>query len=505
MNKKMIYKICGVVLCLLYFVLVVIFANSEYIKTNVYCEFFLPFILAFCLIGGIIFFILGFRKDKKSKQFEMTSEIAQGIVKRTEKLKNVALILLAIGLFFFLLGFINENIAKVGMVFFIIGVYTGIFAKESKKYKEAQKYLMTYNQYEITSKAVPIPDSTKMKNEKIITPSVKPHKEELEKHNNISNVLKTNDTKESSVNVNNIKTPLSEANQTANKKKPLIIPTHKMDAIESLRSKILNEIIKNKSTEIELASLLWDSAANCFPTGASWNWDGAWFKLDLITKKLFVEVSTYPNQFGASREDRFSISTDEFSKIVNRYRLGEELAFIRTDEDLDMIFDEKLKSIISDTEKMIQREKEEQQNKASIQNSVVLPNELKKTAPSMELSKVKIELNQRYGNSNICLVQDKGEYCLEFHRYSHLSPNSNTYNKKLSLQESVWVEEQVGNTLENKDKTTWQSLPGGDTMTIEIERLQGENVNMVRCMPLNKYMDLLHKLEKLAQYGSRFE
>lgn len=504
MNKKMIYRISGFTLCLLYFVLVGIFANSEYIKTNVYCEIFLPFILGFCLIGGIIFFILGFRRDKKSGQLEITSEIVYGVVKRTEKLKNVALILLGIGLFLFLLGFINENIAKVGAVFFIIGVYMGIFAKENKKYKEAKEYLRLCNQREIKPNDVPIYDGSKMKNEKIITSSVKSHKDKLEKHN-ISNTLQTNGAKESSVNVNNIKLPQSKVNTTTNEQLQTIKPTTKAEAIESLRNKILDEINLNKSMEFHLASLMWGDAANCFPTGASWNWEGAWFKLDLITKRLYVEVSTYPNQFGACREDKFSISTDEFNRIVNKYGLGEELKFIQTDEDWDMIFDKNLKAIISNTQKTIQQEKEEQNLKLRMQNAVVLPNELENNSPSMELSKVKIQLNQRYGNSSVELTQTNGEYRLEYHRYSHLSPNSNTYKKKLSLQESIWVEEQVGTTLENKDKTTWQSLPGGDTMTIEIEKLQGKNVNMVRCMPLNKYMDLLHELEKLAQYGSRFE
>lgn len=278
---------------------------------------------------------------------------------------------------------------------------------------------------------------------------------------------------------------------------------NKAEAIEYLRNKILDEINASKSMKFQLASLVWDEAARCFP--APWKWDGAWFKLDLVTKRLFVEVSTYPNQFGACREDKFSISIERFNKIVNEYGLKEELKFIKTDEDLNMIFDENLNEIIFNTQKRIQQEKEEQNLNERIKNAVVLSNELKKTIPSMEMSKVKIELNQPYGNSNICLTQAKGEYCLEYHRYSNLSPNSNTYKKKLSLQESVWVEEQISNTLENKDKTTWQSLPGGDTMTIEIVSSQGKNVNMVRCMPFKKYMDLLHQLEKLAEYGSRFE
>lgn len=62
----------------------------------------------------------------------MTAETAQSIIKKTENIKKFALILLGIGATLFLLGYFNENIAKIGVIFFIIGVFIGIFAKEEK-------------------------------------------------------------------------------------------------------------------------------------------------------------------------------------------------------------------------------------------------------------------------------------------------------------------------------------------------------------------------------------
>ena len=140
MKKKTIYKIVGVTLIALYIIFVCIFANLSAIKNSKFCEIFLPFILGVCIIGGVVFLILGFKKNKKDKKYEMTAETAQSIIKKTENIKKFALILLGIGATLFLLGYFNENIAKIGVIFFIIGVFIGIFAKEGKQYKIAKNY-----------------------------------------------------------------------------------------------------------------------------------------------------------------------------------------------------------------------------------------------------------------------------------------------------------------------------------------------------------------------------
>lgn len=149
MRKKSIYKMVGAALVVLYIVLVCIFANSEAIKANKFFEVFLPFVLAFCLIGGVIFIILGFKKDKITDanleiyEFEEIAEkIAQNIIAKTEKIKKLALLLLGVGIVFAFIGyFLNEIITKIGAALWIVGVFIGIFSRESKKYKIAKNYL----------------------------------------------------------------------------------------------------------------------------------------------------------------------------------------------------------------------------------------------------------------------------------------------------------------------------------------------------------------------------
>ena len=85
--------------------------------------------------------IIGFKKNKKNNKYEMTVETAQSIIKKTEKIKNFAVVVLVIGVVLFLLGYFNKNILRVGVVLEIVGVYIGIFAKERKKYKLALKFI----------------------------------------------------------------------------------------------------------------------------------------------------------------------------------------------------------------------------------------------------------------------------------------------------------------------------------------------------------------------------
>lgn len=143
MKRSSIYKITGVALIALYVILVCVFANSETIKNNSSFEIFLPFVLAFCLFGGVVFLILGLKKNKKDNDYEMTEEIAHNIITKVDKIKKFALMILGVGVIFTLVGFFSnkEMIAKIGMVFWIVGVFIGIFSKEGKRYKMAKKYI----------------------------------------------------------------------------------------------------------------------------------------------------------------------------------------------------------------------------------------------------------------------------------------------------------------------------------------------------------------------------
>lgn len=146
MKKKTIYKIAGVALLCLYIIFVYIFANSTSIKNNQSSETFLPLVLGVCLIGGVVFLILGFKKNKNDKKFEMTEEKAQNIIKKTDNIKKIALILIGIGAILLLIGYFSiENIGKIGWIFWIIGVFVGMFAKEGKQYKLAKNYVKEGN------------------------------------------------------------------------------------------------------------------------------------------------------------------------------------------------------------------------------------------------------------------------------------------------------------------------------------------------------------------------
>ena len=83
-----------------------------------------------------------------------------------------------------------------------------------------------------------------------------------------------------------------------------------------------------------------------------------------------------------------------------------------------------------------------------------------------------------------------------------MSPKIDRYQRVLSDAEAVWLEEQVEQTINNPDNSTWQSLPGGDTMYIVIRRNNGKDISIAGGKPIRKYSDLQDDLENLAQYGS---
>ena len=142
MNKKVIYRIIGAILLSMYIITCIIGRASDvFSNLSGVMEILLTVAVGLCFIGGVIFLILGFKKNRKDNKFEMTEETARSIIQKTEKIKNIALILFGVGAALFLLGYFNENIAKIGAIFWIIGAFTGIFAKESKKYKLSIKFI----------------------------------------------------------------------------------------------------------------------------------------------------------------------------------------------------------------------------------------------------------------------------------------------------------------------------------------------------------------------------
>ena len=118
------------------------------------------------------------------------------------------------------------------------------------------------------------------------------------------------------------------------------------DAVAFLRAQIIEKVTNHPTVKYELSGLLWQEAAKCFPK-SGFQWDGAWFKLDLQTGKLLAEVSTYPNQFGACYSDSFSLSASEFNSIAKQFNMSKELQAFASEEDWAKLFDDSLKSVVS--------------------------------------------------------------------------------------------------------------------------------------------------------------
>lgn len=298
--------------------------------------------------------------------------------------------------------------------------------------------------------------------------------------------LGTNETKESSINVNNIKSPQSKVSIATNEQSPTIKQTTKAEAIESLRRKIFNVVTINKSTEFKLASLLWSAVANCFPWAR--NCDGAWFKLDLVTKELFVELSSY-DQFGGC--NKVPLTTEKFHEIAKKYNFSEELILMNEKKDWEELFDSDLTAAISNAQDFLRREQAQALYEERLKHGIVISDDLKNQKPRMDLFKVRIALYQRYGDRCVEIVQSNGRY-----HFTTLHGDE----KYLSSQEAVWLEKQVNDTLLNPDNSTWQSLYGSDSMYVEIVN-QGKGYKMSGGLPKRKYSDLQHLLHKLELYG----
>ncbi len=273
------------------------------------------------------------------------------------------------------------------------------------------------------------------------------------------------------------------------------------EAVESLRKQIIVAVTKNPVINYQLSCLLWQDAATCFPN-RGFQWDGAWFKLDLKTGKLFAYVSTYPSQFGGSREDSFSLSAAEFHRIATQYRMRPELRAFQSDEDWAMLFNDELNTAIKSAFSIVQQKEEERRQEAIKRYAIKIPADYTKLSPNMWLSEVTIEISQRYSSRSINVTNENGKYQVVFIRNLHTSPDVDRYSRVLSASEAVWLEKRVENAINNPDQSTWQSLHGGDAMHITIKRKHGKNLSLGVVKPIQKYSNLLSEVENLAQYGS---
>lgn len=274
-----------------------------------------------------------------------------------------------------------------------------------------------------------------------------------------------------------------------------IMSPEKKKAIQSLRADIIANIEKTPSLTYQLSSLLFADAARCFPNGYGFNWDGAWFKLDLQTGKLYANVSTYPNHFGASREDVYYLTAAEFYQKATEFNMSQKLQYMVTDEDWNELFDDQLQSAVARAAKELKVKQDKQAEEHRILYGTVIPDAFADKKPTMELDQISMELMQRFGDSRLSLDKKGDKYVL-------VSTYGGVSKRELSSMEAAWVEKQVNDCIRDNDRRTWQSMAGGDHMNVKIcaagkvvcERRWGT--------PIKKYVDLKNSLEKLAKYGS---
>lgn len=272
----------------------------------------------------------------------------------------------------------------------------------------------------------------------------------------------------------------------------------KDEAIHILRNNIISSITNTPAEKYELASLLWGDAARCFSTGSQWNWDGAFFKIDLSTGKLFAEVSTYPNQFGASREATYKLTALEFHEKAKEFHMSDELQCMATEEDWEELFDDELKEAVSNAKEILRKQREEEQ----MQNAVVIPSSFDGREPTMEFNEIELCLHQRYATNRVVLSQNANKYTIRYVYESRLSSDIHRHDRVLSNKEAIWLEQQVNACMESLDDTTRESMVGGDWLDVCIRRNGKICVEITGEKPLNKYKELSSLMEKLARFGS---
>ena len=263
-----------------------------------------------------------------------------------------------------------------------------------------------------------------------------------------------------------------------------------------MRERIISALAVKAAKEYEVGSLLWGDARECFDG----DWDGAWFQLDLETARLRVQLGTYPNAFGASRSDSRPISASDFHRIAEKYNFDPELQAFVSDADWEKLFNSELKAAVSAAKAKLEQSAREQAAKDHEKYAIEVPTNGR---PKMDLKRVTLMLNQRFGSTHVTVSLSEGSYLVECAcSYTSVTDNR-TYRRQLSPAEAAWVEKRVERTIADPNQATWQSIPGGDTLIVIIHRANAADISQSFSMPSRKYTDLLNDLENLAHYGSK--
>ncbi|MBE5775493.1 MAG: hypothetical protein E7337_16465 [Clostridiales bacterium] len=273
-------------------------------------------------------------------------------------------------------------------------------------------------------------------------------------------------------------------------------PAQANDPVGTLREKIICTLTIRAATEYEVGGLLWEDARDCFGSG----WDGAWFYLNLETARLRVELGTYPNAFGAYMSDSLSLSASGFHQIAVKYNFAPEVQAFVSDEDWKKLFNDELKAAVTAAKARLEQREREKAAADHIKYAIEIPADGR---PKMELKRVEIMLEQRFGSTHATVTPSEDSYLVVCEcRYTSVT-NNRDYRRRLNPAEAAWVENRVAGTIADPNRDTWHSAPGGDTMTVTIHRTNASAISQSFSNPSRKYTDLLNDLEKLAHYGSK--
>ena len=220
-----------------------------------------------------------------------------------------------------------------------------------------------------------------------------------------------------------------------------------------------------------------------------------WVWLNLESREISAEVSTYPNAFGACRQDFICITPSQFSVIVQKNNLKKSLQVLKAQEDWDELFDDTLTTAIAEA-KAKKLEKEHRLY------AVAIPEQLSSRTPKMNIVFIDLELKQTYNRRHFRLTKQDGSYHIEYRNWSPINQTSSK-ERELTPIESVWVEDLVERTLSSTDESEWQSMPGGDLMNVTIQIADTEVFVRNEEVPLKKFVDLHSKLWTLLAYGSK--
>ena len=265
-----------------------------------------------------------------------------------------------------------------------------------------------------------------------------------------------------------------------------------------IREIVINTLRARKTYEVPLCSWLWGEAAARFPGGPHSGWEYAGIELDVKSHKLRVDLSRYPNQFGASEQDYESLSPEQFHAKAKDWGVPEQYWDMCTQADWDALYDERLNEAVAELDRIKAKEAEA----VRLRHCVVIPEAMYAARPAMKYTAVTLNLEQRYGITSVDVSQYDGAYQVRINAISRLGPMSQGKAATLTAAEAVWLEDRVGKALQDGDCSTFSSLPGGDLMTVVIREGSRVLENRQLTAPLNRYVQLLNSLHQLAQYGS---